>query len=357
MAEDSDLDAFTSAQGQPPAKFTQPGEFVMIDSLLVDVTLTENHVWENEVTQYPVESGSTMSDQIRPKQCKVTLEGLVSNTPLTEMRAKRKEFSAAAAQYAYGALLAIWNRREPVTIRSSLGTFKNMALENLSFPRSSTDGEALKFSAAFVQIVTVINARTRVRTSLPGGGGNKPKALGTKPSLLQSQKTVLWKKGINPDYTRIESLGADYVRQVGTSKYLGGGPWKGEVEYVLWIQRSITDPTIAGTLVAVTNNPDVSLNTPAIWTHMLTGEELTAEELARFNKDIDRDQNNRKYNTEQRIPLRSGGSNDTHSVTQTILRRPVDLNATNKTNPATVPAGTTLSSFGGGSRPPSFGGL
>jgi hypothetical protein len=51
-------------------------------SVSLDATTGQNHEATNTVTEHPVESGSSMSDHIRPDLDTLTLEGVITNTPL-----------------------------------------------------------------------------------------------------------------------------------------------------------------------------------------------------------------------------------------------------------------------------------
>jgi hypothetical protein len=73
---------------------------------------------------------------------------------------------------AYEVLLRIRNRREPVTIRTSLRTFNNMVLKNLTIPRAPGRGDELKFTATFQQIQAVENIRS-IRVSPPNATGKR----------------------------------------------------------------------------------------------------------------------------------------------------------------------------------------
>lgn len=192
--------------------------FVMIDNYLIDVTLSEDHRFESDITEHPVESGASISDNIRPKPIMVTMEGLVSNTPLAEMAKIRNirppaenalsalGLSGAAgalnhastgiktSEEAYAHLLTIWERREPVTIRTSLGTFENMALESISFPRASGEADALRFSATFKQIKVVKNKRVKVAIPIATGGGGSggKKKQKVAPPVVVDRKQVMY---------------------------------------------------------------------------------------------------------------------------------------------------------------------
>ena len=49
-------------------------------SLDLDVTQDEIHEWNNEVTQYPVEIGSPISDHIQLNPDNLTISGLITNS-------------------------------------------------------------------------------------------------------------------------------------------------------------------------------------------------------------------------------------------------------------------------------------
>lgn len=154
----------------------------MIDSLIIDCLISDNHGHESEVSEYPVESGDTISDHIRNKPVTVEVECIVSNTPLRSSpqpvpsilrNGVSNALAAAAAGVppaddAYAQLMRIREARKPVSIRTSIKTYENMALKMLSIPRTSATGDCLRFNATFVQIKIVKNMRGP-RVAIPGG--------------------------------------------------------------------------------------------------------------------------------------------------------------------------------------------
>lgn len=150
---------------------------VEIDGYVVDVFVTEEHSHEAEVTQWPVEEGADITDHVRLLPDSVTLEGIVSDTPIGAV-ADQRGADVLPSEEAYTILLAIRENRKTVSVKTSLTTYHNMILKSLTEPRSATTGEALRFRATFVQITTVKNERTVVKVSLPRGNkkvnrGNK----------------------------------------------------------------------------------------------------------------------------------------------------------------------------------------
>ncbi|HEY1815558.1 MAG TPA: hypothetical protein VGG74_24590 [Kofleriaceae bacterium] len=166
---------------------TTPRRSIIVGGYTIDASIREVHTFESEVTQFPVEQGSPISDNVRPKPITVQLEGIVSDTPLPPIVQSREvevvgsgpgDDDSPPSVDAIAALLAIRDAREPVPISTALKSYDNMALQNLEIPRDSTTGEALRFTATFVQIVIVTTTRasvrtTAVRTSRPGDSAAK----------------------------------------------------------------------------------------------------------------------------------------------------------------------------------------
>ncbi len=269
-------------------KFTQRGEFVMIDGFLIDISVSEDHTFEAEVTSHPVESGSTISDNIRPMPIKVSMTCMVTNTPLEPMRTRREALPPfapgqplepyALAQQALAHLKKVWAKREPVTIRTSLGTFTNMAMNSLTVPRAADDGDALKFSVSFTQIVTVLNARTSMRGGSGTNGKGKGKnRLGLQLPSFKEDKAILWRKGVAAKPKLV------FGQRLSGFWYIGGGKWgtnasnsETEVVYYDFIE-----------------NPYPEFRTDelpmGVWYHTDKKTRLREDELYRLARDLARD--------------------------------------------------------------------
>jgi hypothetical protein len=143
---------------------------IQIDDLIVDIAISEEHSFENEVTDHPVESGGNVTDNTIDKPLTITITGLVSNTPLTQTGTAipgATQASPFPADRARDKLLALKKARNPITVVDSLGTWPNMVLEKLSIPRDAKIGDALKFTATFKELVIATNERTVVAVSMP----------------------------------------------------------------------------------------------------------------------------------------------------------------------------------------------
>jgi hypothetical protein len=172
---------------------------ILIDGYQIDASLSESHDLDSDVTEYPVETGSSITDNTRPKPITVTIEGIVSDTPLGPVADLRHNESGPDGSFtpsteALAVLEGIRSAREPVSITTTLRTFDNMVMTSLSIPRDAATGAALRFSATFTEVIFVTNNRTTVRVATPSNG--KQQNLGHKGASpwLRKQKNVAAKE-------------------------------------------------------------------------------------------------------------------------------------------------------------------
>lgn len=158
----------------------RPRDSIKIDEFEIDVAITEEHLFESEITAYPLEAGSEATDGIRKRPTKVTIEGMVSNTPIGAMAERRALTEGLPADDARAWLEDIRERGEPVRLETSLRIYDNMAMESLQIPVNAENGDALKFTAVFREIFIITNARTTIRTAVPQHGKKVKK--GSKPT-------------------------------------------------------------------------------------------------------------------------------------------------------------------------------
>lgn len=150
-----------------------------IAGYMIDAAITEEHTFEADVTEHPVERGTSIVDHVRIKPLTISVEGIVSDTPIGLMADERNAAQGTAqvgqiqvlnsqpSVDAYAFLKQIFQAREPVTIKTSLQTFDDMVLQSLSAPRSASDGDSLRFRATFRQVVFATNERTYVEVGTP----------------------------------------------------------------------------------------------------------------------------------------------------------------------------------------------
>lgn len=149
-----------------------------IDGYRLDANIAEEHQLEADVTEHPVERGADMTDHIRTKQDVVTLESIVSNTPLGEV-ARLRALGALPTEDALALLRDIRKTKRIVTIDTTLGRYENMAMQSLHIPRNAGIGtHVLQFRAVFKQVAIRDNQRVFVKVDVPRA---PKKNVGKKP--------------------------------------------------------------------------------------------------------------------------------------------------------------------------------
>jgi len=147
-----------------------------IGSLQLDASLKDSHSFENEVSSFPIEDGFTISDNIRVLPVQLTIDGIVTDSPIsvrfqdvndivsgnssnrTESLVVEREDTAVRVETARDVLLKIRgeNGKDPeiVTIVTGLKVYENMVMTKLTFDRDGKTGRALPFTASFTRLVT-----------------------------------------------------------------------------------------------------------------------------------------------------------------------------------------------------------
>ena len=154
-------------------------------SLVIDASIAISHDTEATPTEYPVEEGSKISDHIMVEPATVTIEGIITDTPLGFEALASGLLTAGARAVAskalgglgatagaivggsIGALLStsdnkvrdsylflreLQTERVTFTLVTSLQSYSNMVLQRLSVPQETKFGNSLKFTATMKQI-------------------------------------------------------------------------------------------------------------------------------------------------------------------------------------------------------------
>lgn len=165
---------------------------VSFDGYVIDCSITETHKHDSEVTEFPTESGANLTDHIRPKPIEVTVEGVVSDTPLAAVQLFR-ETGEVPSKSALEKFLKIRSDRLPIPIVTLLKAYENMAMTSLEIGVSSDKSGGLWFTASFRQIEIVTNDRAKRVADPRGQGGNKIGGDGKRIGFSSGE--VLWRHG------------------------------------------------------------------------------------------------------------------------------------------------------------------
>lgn len=163
---------------------------VSIDGFEIDAMITVAPSHTAQLTTDPVERGADINDHMIVGPTTVTIQGVVSDTPLS--RVIRSDYVKPSVE-AYALLVAIQQEKSLVEIISGVyPPFKEMALTSLSAPKSVDTGDALEFTVTF-QGVVVVDVSSESKTTLvalPREQKKKNKGTQAAPEVVEPAESV-----------------------------------------------------------------------------------------------------------------------------------------------------------------------
>lgn len=145
--------------------------YTKIGDLVLDATIRELHDLKKDVTAYPVEQGAEINDHVRPVPREITIEGVVTDTPviaivdrIRSIGSTRKNYVQSAFEY----LEKLYINSELIDISTKYKVYRGMALLSAPVNRTRQEGRALIISATFRQVnqvsfsSTVLGSQKRV---------------------------------------------------------------------------------------------------------------------------------------------------------------------------------------------------
>lgn len=197
----------------------------VVSEIPIDVCKSRTYRYAAQVTDFPVESGASITDHRRKQPAVIDLEGLVSAAPLvaagsalglTGDSTVQAAGAPALLQSAHDALLDVHDKGTLLTIVTDYRTFENMVLESLEITRSKETGKVFEFRATFKQITIVSTSAAALPASVLKKL-KKPRPKVSKDDKVKARQTQLAKqvtKGkISPEESK-KQLGA-YAKSIG----------------------------------------------------------------------------------------------------------------------------------------------
>lgn len=144
---------------------------VNIEGIEFDALLDLDNEFTNKVPSYPVEKGYEVSDGIinEPQKLSLTLLMGISVT----FGGGTDRIPAVEAK-----LKALYYQRQPVTVTTSDNTYKNMAIESISFQRTAETGYTREIPISFKEVI-VTESQTVMMPASYGRSGTTGENAGT----------------------------------------------------------------------------------------------------------------------------------------------------------------------------------
>lgn len=135
-----------------------------IATVLMDATISEDYQYTSRATNFPIEIGSQISDHIIKDPLRVSISGIVSDTPLSLLARSNRSIDA------FNRLIRIYETREVVTVITGIKVYTNMCMTQLNVPRNVNSGQSLVFNLEFQQLKIDSSVRLQLRENDPFGG-------------------------------------------------------------------------------------------------------------------------------------------------------------------------------------------
>lgn len=146
---------------------------ITIDNIVVDVATSVDESHDAQVTKFPISNGSNIADHVIPGNVKLTIKGVVSDTPLIDVSDFRTGVASPSNEVKQ-LLIDLEKTPRAVDVVTPSKTYKGLVLTGLSFGDDKDRGDALTFDATFEEIQI---AQTRLVVSKSLGIRSKSKAL------------------------------------------------------------------------------------------------------------------------------------------------------------------------------------
>lgn len=118
-----------------------------IADIEIDIFKTEVLTFENEVTEFPIQDGSLISDHVVANPFKLRIEGVIpSNKGILPFGGNRRD-------KVYEELIDLYESRELFDIVTGLDVFENMIFRSLAIDRQLDNAAGLEFSAECQQLL------------------------------------------------------------------------------------------------------------------------------------------------------------------------------------------------------------
>lgn len=141
---------------------------VTINGLEFDALISEERTLEATVPEYTIETGFSVSDTIILGAEKLSMTLYVTNTPVTWQ--KRHGTSQSRVSNVCSRLEQMYFNRTLVTIVTSDKTYRNMAIESISFSKSLETGYAREIPISFKKVQKTSATTTTIPDSYGKSG-------------------------------------------------------------------------------------------------------------------------------------------------------------------------------------------
>lgn len=143
------------------AATTQPVAIIRsVGGFIFDVTIQETHEIEYEITTNPLETGVSVGDHKYRLPYKLTIQGMVSDTPLHATAGTNgvDQFTSTAStrsKAAFDAILSLGESTDFLTVQTGLKVYQNMQVKKFTTSQDKDSSRALLFTLDLLEVDVV----------------------------------------------------------------------------------------------------------------------------------------------------------------------------------------------------------
>lgn len=158
-------------------------EGTQADTIAVDASVSETHSYSADVTDYPVEKGANVSDNIRTRPIMLRVEAFISDYPLQNEGRNQSSSSGLpgfqrpasktlSSKETLTKLEDLQKKGVLVTVETGIRDYEDMSLESIEVPRDKSLKNGLRVTLSFKQVIVVQTQSSGIdKALLPKGFG------------------------------------------------------------------------------------------------------------------------------------------------------------------------------------------
>ena len=150
---------------------------VSVGGIEFSALMSSERKFESIIPEYTTETGFTITDAVILKNQQLSLVLYLSDTPVTW--AGRQGVNNNYTSKAVSKLVTMYEKKTPVTVVTSEGTFKDMVIEQMTIGKSLENGFSREIPITFRKIRTTTSKKTTIPKAYGKSGATKSKTGGS----------------------------------------------------------------------------------------------------------------------------------------------------------------------------------
>jgi len=156
-------------------------EGAVLEAIVMDATLSEGHSFTADVTDFPVEKGSAVTDNVRQKPTQLHIDGFVADFPLpsniTQQLAagaftQKPTAELRRSQNTLDKLIKLKDEGVTITVTTGIRTYQNMVIQSIDVNRDKMIAAGIRMTILMREI-TVVSTQTVAIVAAEPKGQNK----------------------------------------------------------------------------------------------------------------------------------------------------------------------------------------